>query len=142
MRGFIIITCLLLSLSGFAQNKAQRNVMLGEWQPNNTLIDPKVGMIKLTRVGLIDRGFGTFLWMKDSTDMRYYYSPMCGNDCIWNYEGKFNYSDNKLTLKFNTYTQHGFCKNISKSYNKKQMKFTFKVDATKKDTLILTRVSK
>ncbi len=140
-RNLVIIFTLLSGLC-FAQTRNERKTVQGEWFANKTLMDPKVGVIKLIRVSLDKFGHGTFLSLKDSTSMSLYYSPMCGNDCIWNYEGKFNYATNKLTLKFNTYTQHGFCKNMTKSYNKTQMKFVFKVDASKKDTLILTRQTK
>lgn len=142
MRAIITICSLLLCLGSSAQTKSGRKVVEGEWYAGKTLMDPKVGVIRLIRVDHLGMGHGTFLSLKDSTKMTLRYSPMCGNDCIWNYEGKFNYTANKLTLKFNTYAQHGFCKSVTKSYNKNQMNFIFKVDASKKDTLILTRVTK
>jgi hypothetical protein len=135
---FILIqTCVM------AQLRTSANIVKGEWFAGKTLIDPKVGLIKLARVKHDSYGYGTFLSLNDSVNFKLYYSPMCGNDCIWNYEGKYSLDKtNKLGLKFNTYTQHGFCKSIKRSYKKGQMNFMFKVEAQGKDTLILTRISK
>lgn len=116
--------------------------MEGIWFGDKRIMDPKVGVIKLKRVGHDDAGHGTFIWFKDSVDCSLYYSPMCGNDCIWNYAGKYSISSKKLTIKFNTYDQHGFCKKMEKSYRKDQMKFVFQVRSQGKDTLVLTRQSK
>ncbi len=116
--------------------------MEGSWFAGKTIMDPKVGVIILKRVGHDDMGHGTFIWFKDSADFSLYYSPMCGNDCIWNYSGKYNVDSKKLTIKFNEYNQHGFCKKMQKTYSKNQMKFVFLVEPKGKDTLVLTRQSK
>lgn len=56
--------------------------------------------------------------------------------------GNYSVKSDKLSLKFNTYTQHGMCKSLTKSYNKTQMKFVFLVESVGKDTLVLKRQSK
>ena len=139
----LIIFLLLLGYISIAQVKNNTKIVQGIWFADKTLIDPKVGIVKLVRVKHDDMGHGTFLWFKDTTTTSLYYSPMCGNDCIWNYEGKYTMSAiNKLTFIFQTYVQHGFCKSISKSYKKDQMKFVFLLESAGKDTLVLKRQAK
>lgn len=135
-----IVLFLLCSVSSFAQEK--NNTVQGIWFGDKRIIDPKVGVITLKRVGHDDMGHGTFIWFKDTAAFSLYYSPMCGNDCIWNYDGEYTLNSKKFTLKFNSYNQHGFCKSMQKNYGNHQMKFTFLVKAKGKDTLVLTRQSK
>jgi hypothetical protein len=134
----LILIFLLIQGLSFAQ---KAKPVQGIWFAGKTLIDPKVGIVKLVRVKHDDMGHGTFLWFKDTANVSLYYSPMCGNDCIWNYEGAYSEKE-KLNIKFKTYSQHGFCKTLSKSYKKTEMNFNFKVEPKGKDTLILTRLAK
>ena len=138
---FILLITLIANVT-FAQLKLDIKTIQGEWFASKTIIDPKVGLIKLARVKPNDLGHGTFLSIKDTDNFTLYYSPMCGNDCIWNYGGKYSFKANKLTFKFETYTQHGFCKSVSKSYKNNQIQFTFLVEAKGKDTLVLKRQKK
>ncbi|MBK6523355.1 MAG: lipocalin family protein [Sphingobacteriaceae bacterium] len=142
MRHFILIFFILLTGSTVAQVKSNTKTVQGTWFASKTIIDPKVGLIKLIRVGHDTFGHGTFIDFKDTTSFTMYYSPMCGNDCFWNYSGNYSVRSNKLSLKFNTYTQNGMCKSLTKSYNKTQMKFVFLVESVGKDTLVLKRQSK
>ncbi len=143
MRYHFLIYLFLVSGSSFAQVKNNLISVQGIWIASKSIIDPKVGIIKLARVTHDGPSQGTFLWFKDTSNVRLYFSPMCGNDCIWDYEGKYVMnSTNKLTLKFETYTQHGFCKSLSKSYKKEQMKFIFLAESAGKDTLVLKRQTK
>jgi hypothetical protein len=114
----------------------------GIWTAERTLIDPKVGKIILTRVKHNGAGFGTFLQFQDTATARFYYSPMCGNSCIWSYDGRYSMNSNTLNLHFGTYDQHGFCKKIEKKYKKNEMNFVFLVGIKGKDTLVLTRQTK
>ncbi len=142
MRQYILIFFILLTGSGIAQVKSNTKTVQGTWFASKTIIDPKVGVIKLTRVKHDDMGHGSFIDFKDTTSFTLYYSPMCGNDCIWNYGGKYSLKSGKLNLKFETYSQHGTCKSLTKSYKKDQMKFVFLVESVGKDTLVLKRQSK
>ncbi|MDZ4664665.1 MAG: hypothetical protein SGJ15_07295 [Bacteroidota bacterium] len=142
MRHFITLFFILLAVSYTAQVKNNAKKVQGTWFASKSIIDPKVGIIKLIRVGHDTFGHGTFIDFKDTTSFTLYYSPMCGNDCIWNYCGNYSVKSTKLTLKFNTYSQHGFCKSLSNSYKKDQMKFEFLVESVGKDTLVLKRQSK
>lgn len=142
MRHYILIGFILISGLSIAQVKNTTKTVQGTWFASKTIIDPKVGVVKLIRAGHDTFGHGTFINFKDTTSITLYYSPMCGNDCIWNYEGNYSLRSSKLNLKFETYSQHGFCKSLSKSYKKDQMKFVFLVESLGKDTLILKRQPK
>lgn len=142
MRHYVFIFFILLTGSTVAQVKSTPKTVQGTWFASKTIIDPKVGIIKFIRVSHDTFGHGTFINFKDSASFTLYYSPMCGNDCIWNYGGSYSLKSSKLNLKFNTYSQHGFCKSLSKSYKKDQMKFVFLIESVGKDTLVLKRQSK
>lgn len=137
-----VLLILLLSQISFAQLIPSNKTIQGEWYAGKNIVDPKVEVIKLTRVKPDNFGHGTFLLVKDTANFTLYYSPMCGNDCIWNYGGSYLLKANKLIFKFETYSQHGFCKKITKTYKKDQMKFIFLIEAKGKDTLVLKRQNK
>ncbi len=141
VRLFIFLIILIGHVT-LAQVKSGAKNIQGEWYAGKNITDPKVGIIKLVRVKPDNFGHGTFLSAKDTANFSLYYSPMCGNDCIWNYGGNYLLKANKLTFKFESYSQHGFCKSIKKTYKKDQMKFTFSIEAKGKDTLVLIRQTK
>jgi hypothetical protein len=138
VKHFIFI---LFLIQGFAFAQKVKSVQ-GIWTSERTLMDPKVGKIILARVKHNGAGFGIFLQFQDTATARFYYSPMCGNSCIWSYDGRYSMNVNKLNLHFETYDQHGFCKKIEKKYKKNEMNFVFLVETKGKDTLVLTRQTK
>lgn len=142
MRKNIFILLLIFSSSAFAQIHKTTQTVQGIWTANKTIIDPKVGIIKLIRVKHDDSGHGTFIAFNDTCNFSFYLSPMNDDVCIWNYAGNYAYRSNTLSLKFNSYSQHGKCKRLSKSYKKDQMKFNFLVENVGKDTLVLKRKTK
>jgi len=142
MRQHFLILLLILSSSAFAQIHKTSQTVQGTWTTNKTIIDPKVGIVKLIRVKHDDSGHGTFIAFNDTSNFSFYLSPMNDDVCIWNYAGNYAYRSNTLSLKFNSYSQHGKCKGLSKSYKKDQMKFMFLLESISKDTLVLKRQTK
>lgn len=142
MRKNIFILLLIFSSSTFAQINKTSQTVQGIWTTNKSIIDPKVGIVKLIRVKHDDSGQGTFISFNDTCNFSFYLSPMNDDVCIWNYAGNYSYLSKTLSLKFNSYSQHGKCKGLSKSYKKDQMKFVFSLESASKDTLVLKRQTK
>ena len=70
MRHFILIFFILLTGSTVAQVKSNTKTVQGTWFASKTIIDPKVGLIKLIRVGHDTFGHGTFIDFKDTTSFK------------------------------------------------------------------------
>jgi hypothetical protein len=142
MRILALISFFLLCFGVFAQNRKDKNTLDGMWWSDKSFVDSKKSVLTLHRVKHGQFDHGTFLQFQDSTSASLFYSPMCGNDCFWDYDGKYWLKDNKLKVHFETYNQHGTCKAQAKKYGENEMLFSFTVDLSKKDTLVLTRTIK
>ena len=125
MKSFHFLILFLVSQISFSQIRL-KDINESKWIANRSLADNKTQTIKLIPVEESDSyQHGSFITFSQGK-FSLFYTAWCGNDCFWNYNGKYKIVDyKKLVLDFETYNQSGDCEIIRKKYEPQELKPEF-----------------